>query len=207
MSPHDQGRSSFHQVAKEVGRQGCSKQRNHDFSGSEFLPGKKRSLSSSCSALLSSQGMRVLPSDRPTVLYWVLVKIPPASAEDVRDGGSTPGSGSSSGGGNGNPFQYSRRISWTEELGELQSMGSQRITSDWRSWHSHSTVCSLTFYPMNIVKCSFLYTPGLVCFVMQYLVTVRHTQHKSTKWSSRSVHLFQLWSMICHFSYIHHLEN
>ena len=99
------------------------------------------------------------------------------------------------------------RIPWTEELGELQSMGSQRITSDWRSWHSHSTVCSLTFYPMNIVKCSFLYTPGLVCFVMQYLVTVRHTQHKSTKWSSRSVHLFQLWSMICHFSYIHHLEN
>ena len=106
MSPHDQGRSSFHQVAKEVGRQGCSKQRNHDFSGAEFLPGKKRSLSSSCSALLSSQGMRVLPSDRPTVLYWVLVKIPPASAEDVRDGGSTPGSGSSSGGGNGNPSHF-----------------------------------------------------------------------------------------------------
>ena len=131
MSPHDQGRSSFHQVAKEVGRQGCSKQRNHDFSVAEFLPGKKTSLSFSCSALLTSEGMRALPSDCPTVLYWVLVKIPPASAEDARDVGSIPGSGSSSAGGNGNPLQYSWRISWTEELGELQSMGPQRITSDW----------------------------------------------------------------------------
>ena len=33
-----------------------------------------------------------------------LVKNPPANAEDV---GSTPGSGRSPGGGNGNPLQYS----------------------------------------------------------------------------------------------------
>ena len=31
----------------------------------------------------------------------------PASAGDARDAGSTPGSGRSPGGGNGNPFQYS----------------------------------------------------------------------------------------------------
>ena len=35
-----------------------------------------------------------------------LVKNLPASAEDARDSGSIPGSGRSSGGGNGNPFQY-----------------------------------------------------------------------------------------------------
>ena len=49
--------------------------------------------------------------------YWLLVKLlglmvlvvkdPPASAGDVRDPGSIPGSGSSPGGGHGNPLQYS----------------------------------------------------------------------------------------------------
>ena len=34
-------------------------------------------------------------------------KEPPANAGDVRDVGSIPGSGKSSGGGNGNPLQYS----------------------------------------------------------------------------------------------------
>ena len=37
----------------------------------------------------------------------LVVKKPPASAGDVRDMGSFPGSGRSSGGGHGNPFQYS----------------------------------------------------------------------------------------------------
>ena len=36
-----------------------------------------------------------------------MVKNPPANAGDIRDGGLTPGSGRSSGGGNGNPLQYS----------------------------------------------------------------------------------------------------
>ena len=36
-----------------------------------------------------------------------LVKNSPASAGDIRDKGSIPGSGRSSGGGNGNPLQYS----------------------------------------------------------------------------------------------------
>ena len=37
----------------------------------------------------------------------LMVKNSPASAEDVRDTGLIPGSGRSSGGGNGNPLQYS----------------------------------------------------------------------------------------------------
>ena len=36
-----------------------------------------------------------------------MVKNPPPSARDVRDAGSIPGSGRSSGGGRGNPLQYS----------------------------------------------------------------------------------------------------
>ena len=36
-----------------------------------------------------------------------MVKNPPASAGDIRDAGSIPGSGSSPRGGHGNPLQYS----------------------------------------------------------------------------------------------------
>ena len=39
----------------------------------------------------------------------LVVKNPPANAEDTRDPVSIPGSGRSSGGGNGNPLQYSSR--------------------------------------------------------------------------------------------------
>ena len=37
----------------------------------------------------------------------LVVKKPPANAGEVRDAGSIPGSGRSSGGGKGNPLQYS----------------------------------------------------------------------------------------------------
>ena len=37
----------------------------------------------------------------------LVIKIPPADAEDMRDSGSMSGSGRSPGGGNGNPVQYS----------------------------------------------------------------------------------------------------
>ena len=56
------------------------------------------------------------------------VKNPPANARDIRDVGSIPGSGRSPGGENGNPFQYSCPENlWTEEPGELWSIGSQRV--------------------------------------------------------------------------------
>ena len=58
-----------------------------------------------------------------------VVKIPHTNAEDM---GSIPGSGRSSGGGNGNPLQYScLENPMTEEPGGLQSMGSQRVRYDW----------------------------------------------------------------------------
>ena len=54
-----------------------------------------------------------------------------ASAYNVGDPGSIPGSGRSSGEGKGHPFQYSCwKIPWTEEPGSLQSMGSQRVGHD-----------------------------------------------------------------------------
>ena len=56
-----------------------------------------------------------------------MVKNLPANAGDLRDAGLIPGLGRSSGGGHGNPPQYSWRIPWTEEPGRLQSMGSHRV--------------------------------------------------------------------------------
>ena len=52
-----------------------------------------------------------------------MVKNPPANVGDV---GSIPGPRRSPGEGNGNPLQFSCLDDpWTEEPGELQSMGSQ----------------------------------------------------------------------------------
>ena len=58
----------------------------------------------------------------------LLAQNPPASAGDIRDVGSVPGSGRSLGGGHGNPLQYSclenpmDRGAW-----RATSTGSQRI--------------------------------------------------------------------------------
>ena len=55
------------------------------------------------------------------------------SAWNAGDTGSVPGSGRSPGEGNGNPLGssiFAWEIPWTEELGGLQSMGSQRIGRD-----------------------------------------------------------------------------
>ena len=51
--------------------------------------------------------------------------------------GLIPGLGRFPGEGNGNPLQYAREISWTEEPGRLQSMGSQRNRCDLASEHEH----------------------------------------------------------------------
>ena len=60
-----------------------------------------------------------------------VVKNPPANTRNTGDVGSIPGSGRSSGGGNGNPLQYfAREIPWTEEPGGLESMGSQSVRYD-----------------------------------------------------------------------------
>ena len=53
------------------------------------------------------------------------------NAGDTGDVCLIPGSGRSSGGGNGNPFPHSHlKIPWTEESGRLQSMESQRVRQD-----------------------------------------------------------------------------
>ena len=61
----------------------------------------------------------------------LVVKNLHANAGDIRDVGSIPGLGRSPGGGHTNPLHYScLENPWTEELGGLQSMGSQRVGRD-----------------------------------------------------------------------------
>ena len=58
------------------------------------------------------------------------------SAWNVGDLGLIPGLGRSPGGGHGNPLQYSCwKISWAEEPGGIQCMGSQRVIHDWVTKH------------------------------------------------------------------------
>ena len=53
-----------------------------------------------------------------------------ALAGDAADMGLVPGSERSPGEGNGKPLQYSWEISWAEEPGGLQSLGSLRVEYD-----------------------------------------------------------------------------
>ena len=57
-----------------------------------------------------------------------MVKNTPANAGDIRDAGSIPGLGRSSGEGMGTRSSIlAWRIPWTEEPGKLQSIGLQRV--------------------------------------------------------------------------------
>ena len=69
----------------------------------------------------------------------LVVKNPPANAEDLRESNLIPGWGRSPGGGHGNPLQYSwLENPWTEEPGGLQSMGSHGVRHDWSDLaHTH----------------------------------------------------------------------
>ena len=71
----------------------------------------------------------------------LVVKNPPAKAGDARGMASIPGSGRSPGKGNGNPLQYSAwKLPWSEELGDLQSMGSQESdTTEWLNNNNNIT--------------------------------------------------------------------
>ena len=63
-----------------------------------------------------------------TSQVMLVVKNLPANAGDIRDGDSIPRLGRSPGGGNAtHSCILAWRIPWTEKLGGLQSMGSQRV--------------------------------------------------------------------------------
>ena len=90
------------------------------------------------------------------------------SVYNVGDLGSIPGSGRSPGEGNGNPLQYywPGKIPWTEELGRLQSVGSQRVGHDWATslslWQKQYYSFSDNYLPQGNAKQ--VYTTGYRCY-------------------------------------------
>ena len=72
-----------------------------------------------------------------------------ASVRDVRDAGSIPGSRRSPGGRHSNHSTIlAWRIPWTEELGGLQSIGSQRVGHNWSDLaHTHTHKHTFIFVP------------------------------------------------------------
>ena len=85
------------------------------------------------------------------------------SAYNAGDLGSIPGLGSSHREENRNPLQYSSwRIPWTEEPGELQSMGSQRVRHNWATKNKNKQNWPIHFSGEN------LSIPTFVVLKLQY---------------------------------------
>ena len=79
----------------------------------------------------------------------LVVKNPPANAEDIRDLGSIPGSGRSLRGGHGNPLQYSF-------LENTMDRGSWQANSQWGHKESHTTeqlTLSLSYICTHVCVC------------------------------------------------------
>ena len=86
----------------------------------------------------------------------IVVKNPPANAGDMRDMGSTPGSGRSSGWGHGNPLQYSylensmNRGAWRSMVHRIAEKDTTEATE-----HTYTHFCSNAWYcpKWDIVHC------------------------------------------------------
>ena len=99
------------------------------FSGApgEMVLGNRCGLISQAKEWVLSRASRIL-----NILQVALVvKNPPANSGEVRDAGSIPGSGRSSGKEHATHFSFlAWRIPWTEEPGKPQSIGLHRVEHD-----------------------------------------------------------------------------
>ena len=104
----------------------------------------------------------------------LVVKNPPTNAGDIRNTGSTPGSGRSSGGGCGNPLQYSclenpldRRAWWATVHGISKSQTQLKWLSTYTQhqekseifWYLAMTVTCLSMTVKSIYQSSLGYVP------------------------------------------------
>ena len=114
-------------------------------------------------------------------LVWIWVfpggirgKEPPANAGDIRDLVLIPELERCPGLKNGNPLQYfCLKNPWTEELGELQSIGSQRVWRDWSNLELYleGVVSFVPFYGNLFCIHGFVqYCQGYLLVVLAYLV-------------------------------------
>ena len=133
-----------------------------------------------------------------------MVKNPPTNAGDIRNTGSTPGSGRSSGGGYGNPLQYSclenpldRRAWWATVHGVSKSQTQLKRLSTCTQhqekseifWYLAMTVTCLSMTVKSIYQSSLGYVPlvwmGLIWRPLRSLVLrlfIAHVGQISTIW-------------------------
>ena len=84
-----------------------------------------------------------------------MVKNPPANAGAIGDVSSIPGWGRSSGGGNGNSFQYScMENSMDKGVWQATVMGSQKVRHNWASHYKYIDVC---VYIHTYIYSSYIY--------------------------------------------------
>ena len=104
----------------------------------------------------------------------LVVKIPPANAGDIRDTGSTPGSGRSSGVGHSSPLQYSclenpmNRGAWWAIVhrGCTESVLTEAI------YHTHTSLIKCHFIYFCLPS-SFTYSPSIISIIYQsYIIYV-----------------------------------
>ena len=91
----------------------------------------------------------------------LVVKNLSASAGDVRDVGSIPGSGRSPGEGHGNSLQYSC-LENPMEPGGLQSIASHGVRHDWRDWACTHIHTRTSFYLNHIINVSYITRKGFL---------------------------------------------
>ena len=115
-----------------------------------------------------------------------------ASAYDVGDPASIPGSGRLSGEGNGSSLQYS--CLWIEEPGGLQSMGLQRVGHNWASsLHWPTTIDSHYILLRWEIPAQFSSVQSLSC--VQLFVTLWTAERQASLSITNSWSLLKLMSI------------
>ena len=118
----------------------------------------------------------------------LLVKSLPAKAGDLRDAGSTLGSGRSPGGGHATHSSIlARRIPWTEESGGLWSKGSQRVEHDRSDFNTACTLvlkAEITNVPMALPNSVTLWCTVPACLMenMAHTSELLSTQCPTVNW-------------------------
>ena len=82
-----------------------------------------------------------------------MIKNPPANAGDIRDVGSIPGLGGSSGGGNGNPLQYSC-LENPMDRGAWWVAKSQTQLSACAHTHTHTNISIKMLNMLSLMSCN-----------------------------------------------------
>ena len=120
-------------------------------------------------------------------------KEPTATAGDLRDAGSIPGSGRSPGEGHGDPLQHCLEISMNrEEPCRLQSMGLQGVGRDWSDLaHVHIYIHIRIYVYMCVWKFQMKgYVRGLEVFawIIIKVMIIIHSNNISQSWFNFQFH-------------------